>query len=305
MRGVVANLVVASVLVLAAFWWITEPRPAASPHINALAGDAQRGKTFFDAGGCASCHQSPGQSDRLALGGGLELKTPFGVFVVPNISSHPVSGIGKWTTADLANAMKAGLSPNGSHYYPAFPFTTYAHMRDQDIADLMAFLRRLPPLDGKIRPHDLSFPFNYRRLVGAWKLLYLDQTEIIDDPKRSQEWNRGRYLVEGLAHCAECHSARTILGGIDETYRYAGGPDPEGKGMIPNITPHKSGIGSWSKADLVEVLTTGLTPAPDEVSGSMAEVVKNVSELSKQDREAMAEYIKSLSPRESPPKKSM
>ena len=303
MRRVVTSLIVATCVALGTLWWVTEPRPVAGPELNALAGDAQRGKVIFDAGGCASCHQSPGQEDRLTLGGGLQLKTPFGVFVVPNISSHPTSGIGKWTTADLVNAMKAGLSPDGSHYYPAFPFTTYAHMRHQDIADLMAFLRTLAPVESETKPHNLAFPFSYRRLVGAWKLLYLDRTELVDDANKSQEWNRGRYLVDSLAHCAECHSARTILGGVDEKYRYAGGPDPEGKGMAPNITQHKSGIGSWSKADVMEVLTSGLTPAPDEVSGSMAQVVKNISQLPKRDREAMAEYIKSLPPREGPPKK--
>jgi len=303
MRKLAASLGLATLLGLAAFWWITQARPLVGPDLKLIAGDAQRGKIIFDAGGCASCHQTPGQEDRLALGGGLELKTAFGVFFAPNISPHPIHGIGAWTAADLANAMKAGVSPDGAHYYPSFPFTTYARMRDQDIADLLAFLRTLKPMESRNRPHELSFPFSYRRLVGAWKFLYFDQTPILDDPDRSPEWNRGRYLVDGLAHCAECHSARTILGGIDETYRYAGGPDAEGKGFTPNITRHKSGIGAWSREDLVELLTTGLTPAPDEVSGSMAEVVKNMSHLSKQDREAVAEYIMSLPPRDRPPRK--
>ena len=139
--------------------------------------------------------------------------------------------------------------------------------------------------------------------LGVWKALYLDQSPIVDDPKRSKEWNRGHYLVDAMAHCAECHSGRSELGGIDEKYRFAGGPDPEGKGMVPNITPGEGGIGSWSKADIVELLTTGLTPEPDEVAGSMAEVVKNMAELPKEEREAIAEYIKSLPPRASPPKK--
>ena len=303
MRNLFATLVFLGLIAAGAFWWITEPRPLPSDSINTLKGEAARGKLVFDAGGCASCHQSPGQDNGQLLGGGLELKSQYGSFFVPNITPHPLFGIGKWSTADLANALKAGVSPDGRHYYPAFPYGTYAHMRDQDIADLMTYLKTLQPLEGNSRPHNLQFPFNQRRLLGVWKALYLDQSPIVDDPKRSKEWNRGRYLVEALSHCAECHSARTELGGIDEKYRYAGGPDPEGKSRVPNITQDKDGLGSWSKGDIVELLTTGLTPEPDEVAGAMAEVVKNMAQLPKEDREAIADYIKSLPAKASPPKK--
>ena len=302
MRKLISTLAVLAVAGVGAFWWLTQPKLAVGAEVNSLVGDAARGKIVFDAGGCSSCHATPGQEDRLVLGGGFELKTPFGSFFPPNISPNPRDGIGRWTTADLANAMLAGVSPDGSHYYPAFPYATYAHMKVQDVADLMAYLKTLPPTEGVPRPHNLPFPMTFRRGVGLWKLLYLDRTPITDQAGQTAEWNRGHYLVDALGHCAECHSGRTLPGGIDEAYRYAGGPDPEGKGMIPNITQAKDGIGDWSKADIVEVLTSGLTPEPDEVSGSMAEVVKNTSLLPKADREAMAEYIKSLPPRASPPK---
>ena len=201
----------------------------------------------------------------------------------------------------FTNAMQAGVAPDGSHYYPAFPYTTYAKMLPQDVSDLFAYMRTLPQAEGRAPAHEVKFPFNQRRALGFWKFLYLDTRPLTDEPGRSAEWNRGRYLVEALGHCAECHSARTPLGGIDENFRHAGGPDPEGKGRVPNITP--AGIGKWSKADIVDLLTTGMTPAPDEVAGTMFQVVKNMALLPKSDREAMADYIMSLPSRTSPPKK--
>ena len=149
-------IVAAFVLLLGgfvAFWALTAPRAAVSPS-PALeqGGDAARGRLVFFAGGCASCHMTPKQDDPLRLGGGLELKSPFGSFYAPNISSHPTDGIGRWSAADLANAMLAGVSPAGAHYYPAFPFTSYAGVRLEDVRDLMAFLRTTPPVEGRARP---------------------------------------------------------------------------------------------------------------------------------------------------------
>ena len=287
------------------FWWLTSPVRAVPAEGNAATeqpGDPARGAIVFNAGGCSSCHATPKQDDRLRLGGGLELKSPFGTFVAPNISPDPQDGIGGWKTADLANAMLRGVSPEGEHYYPAFPYTTYAHARIEDVRDLMAYLRTLPPVSGKAPPHQIGFPFNVRRGLGLWKQLFLDTTPITNDPSRSEEWNRGRYLVDALGHCAECHSPRNVIGGIDAKERFAGGPDLEGRGWVPNITQSKNGIGSWSKGDIVELLSTGFTPEYDSVGSSMADVVKNTAALPKPDREAMAEYIKSLPAREGPPR---
>jgi mono/diheme cytochrome c family protein len=281
------------------FWWLTEPRPAFSRaqwEAYEQGGDAARGRIVFEAGGCSSCHATPGQSDRLKLGGGLQLGSPFGNFTVPNISPHPEDGIGRWKVVDLANAMLTGVSPSFSHYYPAFPYTSFQRVRIDDIRDLMAFLRTLTPVTGKARDHDLTFPFNIRRGLGLWKLLFLDGKPLDADPAQSAEWNRGRYLVEGLGHCAECHSPRNLLGGIVADRRFAGGPNPTGKGRVPNITPDDSGIGQWSQKDIVELLTSGLTPDGDSVGSSMAEVVRNTAELPQSDREAIATYLKSLPP---------
>ena len=159
-----------------AAWLITTPRPAFARDAEAPLdgqGDPAKGKLMFAAGDCASCHASPGQSDRLRLGGGLALASPYGTFRAPNISMDPVDGIGSWRTVDLANALLSGVSPAGSHYYPAFPYPSYAKMGLGDVSDLMAYLRTLPAVAGKPPPHDLAFPFQIRRFVGFWKFLYL------------------------------------------------------------------------------------------------------------------------------------
>src|SRR4051812_33545644 len=205
-------------------WFLSAPRPAFPPKSDPLPenGNAERGKLIFAAGDCSSCHASPGQSDPLHLGGGLALASPYGTFRVPNISSDPKDGIGGWTSTDLANAMLSGVSPAGKHYYPAFPYTSFAHMSVAEIPDLMAYLRTLPPVSGRQPPHELALPFRIRRVLGLWKLVFFDRTPITDDPTREAAWNRGRYLVESMAHCAECHSTRNAFGAIKTATRYAG-----------------------------------------------------------------------------------
>jgi mono/diheme cytochrome c family protein len=283
-----------------AFALLTEPRPVfADPAAAPLKdGDAAKGALVFAAGDCSSCHASPGQGDRLRLGGGMALASPYGTFRPPNISPHPTDGIGRWSAADLVNALLSGVSPGHEHYYPALPYPAYAHMTLGDVADLMAYLRGLAPVAGRPPEHELSFPLTVRRFVGMWKVLFLDRTTITPDPARDAEWNRGHYLVEAVAHCAECHSSRNLLGAIVEDTRFAGGPDPSGIGYIPNITPAR--IGDWSKADIVEVLTTGRTPRGQTVGSSMADVVTNTAMLPESDRQAIAAFIKSLPARETP-----
>jgi hypothetical protein len=299
MKRLAAGLGLVFVAGVGAFWLLTEPRAGLAPGAMEAGGDPARGEIVFNAGGCASCHASPGQDDSRKLGGGLALKTEFGTFVVPNISPDLRDGIGGWTTADLANAMLRGVSPGGQHYYPAFPYTTYAHATLGDVRDLMAYLRNLPSVAGKTAGHDLAFPFNIRRGIGLWKALYLDTGPVAEDPARSAGWNRGRYLVEALGHCAECHSPRNALGAIIPAQRFAGGRSADGDGFTPNISGKI--FASWSQDDIVEMLETGLTP-DDKVAGAMAEVVKNTARLPKADRDAMAEYLKSLPAVDSPPR---
>src|SRR5690349_4063460 len=246
---------------------------------------------MFLAGGCSSCHAVPKQ-DPLRLAGGLALGSPFGTFYVPNISPDPKDGIGAWSEAQFVTAMTKGTGPNGEHLFPAFPYTSYQRMTYNDLRDLFAYLKTLPPASGKVRDHAVSFPFNVRRFVGLWKLLFLDGKSFGGDPTKSAQWNRGAYLVNGPAHCAECHSPRNALGAIIESKRFSGGPDPTGKGKVPSIT--QAHLDIWSVDDIAALLATGKMPDGDTVGGTMLEVVRSTAQLSPQDRHAIGVYVKSL-----------
>lgn len=270
----------------------TEPIPAGQPNL-------ENGRILFAAGGCSSCHATPNQEDRTRLGGGYALRSPFGTFHVPNISPHPTDGIGAWTPAQFLRAMRGGVSPDGRHYYPAFPYTSYQRMSAADVRDVFAYIGTLAPVEGRARDHELPFPFNIRRGLGLWKLAFLDGRAFEPDATKGESWNRGAYLVEGAAHCAECHSPRNAIGVIPSDRRFSGGPNPEGgRGWVPNITPHETGLKSWTKSDVSEVLSSGLTPEGDSVGGEMAKVVRSTAQLPESDRDAMAEYVLSLPPRE-------
>ncbi len=270
----------------------------------AAAPDLKNGRTMFFAGGCASCHAAPATAtcdapkskDKLILAGGRCLKTPFGTFYVPNISPDKKSGIGGWSTAPFLKAMKEGVSPQGEHYYPAFPYPSYQRMIERDLVDLKAFLDTLPAVTSNVPDHDLALPFRLRVTLGVWKWLFLDGKIFTPDLSKNDKWNRGAYLVKGPGHCGECHSPRNLLGGVIEDKRYSGAPNPEGKGFIPNITQHKEGIADWSESDIVMALETGLKPSFDTFGGTMVKVQENMAELSVQDRAAIAAYIKSLTP---------
>jgi mono/diheme cytochrome c family protein len=281
----------------AAFYFLTEPSRLAADVLPARSADLGNGETMFWAGGCASCHATPKQDDKKRLGGGLRLGSPFGTFVVPNISPDPAHGIGAWSELEFAKAMLRGVGRGGEHLYPAFPYTSYQRMALADVRDLFAYLKTLPPEATPSQPHEVGFPFNIRRGLGLWKLLYLDGKPFAPDPSRSAALNRGAYLVEGPGHCAECHSPRDVVGGIDPERRFAGGRDPEGKGWVPNITPHADGIASYSDKDIAYLLETGTTPEFDSVGSTMALVVEGTAKLKAEDRSAIAAYIKSLPPR--------
>jgi mono/diheme cytochrome c family protein len=193
--------------------------------------------------------------------------------------------------------MVKGTSPSGAHYFPAFPFPSYQRMASGDLRDLFAYIKTLPAVQGRVRDHDVPFPFNVRRSLGGWKMLFLDGESFKPDPSKSPQWNRGAYLVNGPGHCAECHSPRNILGGIRSGQRFAGGPNPEGEGWIPNIT--QFALKDWKEDDFSWMLENGETPN-DRVGGSMAAVIRNTSQLTAEDRKAMAVYLKSLPPVEGP-----
>lgn len=293
----------------AGFWLLSGPNDYPRDALKPYTANLANGETMFNIGGCASCHATPKEDakdeDRLKLGGGHALKTPFGTFKVPNISPDVATGMGGWTEYQFVNAMLRGMGRNGEHLYPAFPFTSYQRMRLDDVRDLFAYLKTLPVVAKASEPHQLSFPFNVRRGLGLWKLVNLDGKTFEASPARSAALNRGAYLVEGPGHCAECHSPRNFMGAIPADRRFAGGPEPEGNGFVPNITPHADGLAKWGEKDLAYLLETGQNPEADAVGSSMADVAINTGKLSPADRNAMAAYLKSLPARagKAPPRK--
>jgi mono/diheme cytochrome c family protein len=257
-----------------------------------------RGEYVFHAAGCASCH-SQEEDKGPPLAGGLALKTSYGTFYTPNITPDPVHGIGKWSEADLRRALREGVAPDGSDYYPAFPYTSYAGMSDQDIADLYAYLKVQPPSDAASQPHELGFPYRWRSLVRGWKLLFFKPGRSLVQAGQPAEVARGAYLVGALAHCGECHTPRNFLGALDYDRWLSGSEKPvTGTDSVPNVTPDpKTGIGDWSEDAILDLLTDGSTPDGDRVGGDMVLEVRNVtSKLSDADRKAIARYLKTVPP---------
>jgi mono/diheme cytochrome c family protein len=284
----------AVVLGLAGFWFLTIPATVPASALGPHTPDLANGKTMFLAGDCSACHATPLQRDATRLGGGLGLVSKFGTFYAPNISPDAQDGIGGWTEAQFVTAVTKGVSPEREHLYPVFPYTSFQRIKSDDVRDLFAYIKTLPPVAGKVRDSDVPFPFNIRRGVGVWKLLYLDGEAFTPDPSKSAQWNRGAYLVNGPEHCAECHSPRDALGAIVSGKRFSGHLIGYAKGGFPNITNLK-----WSQDDWAKLLETGMTAKGDpvgRVDGPMVEVVRSTSQLSPEDRAAMAAYLVSLSP---------
>jgi mono/diheme cytochrome c family protein len=280
-----------AVVMLVAGGVITRPSPLPANALDALTGDAVRGQSTFAIAGCASCHATK-DGPRDVLSGGKAFVTQFGTFYAPNISSDPVAGIGSWSDLDIASAIMRGVSQDGQHLFPAFPYASYRKADLQDIADLIAYLRGLPASGAPSRAHDVGFPFNVRAAIGGWKLLFSNPDWVLTQAPTAQ-LERGRYLAESLGHCGECHTPRNALGGIERDRWLSGAPNPSGEGRIPNITP--GGL-SWSEQDIAEYLKSGFTPEFDTAGGDMAEVVENTATLSDADRLAIAAYLKAVPP---------
>jgi mono/diheme cytochrome c family protein len=275
---------------VAVFWIVTRPATSGPEVLAGLEPDLAQGEQVFHAGGCASCHaaeKAEGEA-KLILSGGRAFPSDFGTFRAPNISPDPDAGIGGWSALDLYNAMHHGVSPEGAHYFPAFPYTSYIRATPQDIVSLHAYLQTLPPSGAANVPHDVGFPFNIRRVLGGWKVLFLGDDWVVTGDLTEAE-QRGRYLSEALGHCGECHTPRNPIGGLEQGRWLAGAPNPSGRGRIPNITPAKL---NWSEPDLVEYFTSGFTPEFDTVGGHMVEVVENLAQLPREDRAAIAAYLK-------------
>ena len=224
------------------------------------------------------------------------LSSPWGAIAVPNITPDPETGIGGWSDEDFIRALRDGKSPTGSTYYPAFPYTAYTGMRREDMLDLKAYLDTVEPVAAPNKPHELRFPFSVRLFLHPWRWLFFDREPDAADPAQDERLARGRYLVETLGHCAECHTPRNMMGSLKRGPHLAGSRYGPGGLTVPNITPDtETGIGSWSEVDLAFFLRTGFTPYGDDVQGEMREAIDDgLRHLTQDDLEAMAAYLKAL-----------
>ncbi|HXD40158.1 MAG TPA: cytochrome c [Ramlibacter sp.] len=258
-----------------------------------IADDAQRGAYLVAAGGCLGCHTAE-KKDAVPFAGGRALKTPFGTFYGPNITPDRKAGIGAWTEAQFIRAMRYGERPDGSNYFPAFPYPSFTKISDADLHDLWAYLRTLPPSSQPSRQHDLRLPFDFRFAVSAWKWLFFSPGPFTPIAQASAPVNRGAYLVQALGHCGECHTPRNFMGGPKSGRALAGGKGPEGKD-VANLTP--TGLKKWNDGDLKEFLLSGLSPDGDVTAKAMGEVVTNTtSKLTPPDLGALIAYLRSLAP---------
>ncbi len=265
--------------------------PAVPPSIRAP--DAKRGAYLFDTSGCAGCHTKRGGAP---LAGGVELKTPYGVFVAPNITPHEKTGIGRWTETDFLRAMRIGVSPAGRHYFPSFPYTSYTNFMVRDLRDLWAYMRTVKPISAASKLHRLGFPWSFRPGIGLWKLIWFRQGPFKNRPDKSEVWNRGAYLVLGATHCAECHTPRNFVGALNRDEWLAGSAHGPDGNPVPNITPHAKGIGAWSVQDMAFFLKSGMLPSGDATGGEMGKVIEHTSKLTDDDLVAIADYLRTIPP---------
>lgn len=283
---------------LLALCFLAFPAPPVIAETAGASEDLQkRGAYVLRASGCVTCHTDE-ENGGAFLAGGRALATPFGTFYSPNITFDREHGIGAWGEKDFHRALRHGVAPDGSSYYPVFPYTTYTRMRREDMHALWVYLGSVPTSARVNTPHDLVWYMGSRIANRAWKFLFFRPGVYHRDSRRSKEWNRGAYLVTAMAHCGECHTSRTVFGNVKIDRAYAGTKHgPEGE-SVPNITPDKeTGIGDWDRSELTDFLSEGLLPDGDYAGGAMADVVDDgLAHLEPADIDAIAEYIESLKP---------
>jgi len=275
------------------------PAPVVPAGPNPKSSDpVERGHYLALAGNCATCHTVAGGE---TLAGGLPFKTPFGTLYSTNITPDAETGIGNWTEEQFADAMRKGVRPDGQHLYPAFPYTAFTKLTDEDVAALYAYLKTVPAVSAPAPANELSFPANQRWAMGIWKMMFFTEGRYAANSSKSEEWNRGAYLVDGLGHCSSCHSPRNFLGAEKTDAALTGGEytDKVLTGELrawsaPNLTSAPNGLGSWPLEDLTAYLHTGRNSFA-ETYGPMNEVIMNSTRhLTEADVRAMATYLKDV-----------
>ena len=289
-------LLLVPALVVAWFWWL-QIRISDQPQPMAGAGASDelvaRGAYLARAGNCMLCHTPVGGQ---AYAGGRAIETPFGTVYSSNLTPDPATGIGGWTSIDFWRAMHEGRSKDGRLLYPAFPYVNFTQITEGDADALFAYLRSLPPVSRENREHALRWPYDSQLALAGWRTLYFKPASFQREPERGAQWNRGAYLVRSLGHCNACHTARNLLGAVDERFDLAGGPMPMKNWYAPSLLlASEAGLGDWDASEIVRLLRTGVAKSAS-VTGPMAEVVLHSTQyLSEPDVTAMAVYLRSLS----------
>lgn len=282
-------LALTGVVIVVAGYFLALPklgRSVQAVNVDGLTGNAKRGAYLAVAAGCLTCHTDHKKKGKL-LAGGPAIATPFGTFFAPNITPDKTHGIGGWTAEQLSKALTAGVAPDGNHYFPSFPYTSYVAMKPQDIVDIKSYLDTVTPVAQPSRPHDLSWPFSDRNAVGVWKLLNFKTT-------RDKDMSRGAYLVNVLGHCGECHTQRDLLGG-KTGLRLAGNTNGPGDAKVPGLRRLTADGAPWTADHIKLALQVGMKPNGDFLGDTMAEVVEHsTGKLSDEDRIAIATYLLSL-----------
>ena len=259
---------------------------AAEPSAETVA----RGKALVVAGDCASCHTA---DPAKPFAGGRRIATPFGGVYAPNLTPDNETGLGRWRDEDFLRALRLGVAPDGSRYYPAFPYPYFTRLIRDDILAIRAYLATLEPVRNKVPAAEMRFPFNFRIGMRLWNRLYLEPSFLMPDQAKGAEWNRGRYLVEGLGHCGACHTPKNWLG-ADKADQAFGGNRVDGM-FAPRLdAAARGGLKSWSADDIAEYLQSGRN-AKSHAGPPMSDVVLNsTSKMSDSDVKAIAVYLKSL-----------
>ena len=278
------------------FWPARLPPP---PDIGRLDASADKGRYLATVANCVSCHTAKGGAP---FAGGVEFRTPFGVMYSTNITGDAQTGIGGWSFGDFYQSMKHGVRPDGTHLYPAFPYTSFARMTDADIASIYLYMKTLEPVRAPARPNQLKFPYNLRIALQPWKKLFHDADTFVPDAAQSSDWNRGAYLVQGPGHCGACHTPRNVLGAERAERALTGGvlmdevkPGKFREWSAVNLTPTQRGLAAWSADDIVAYLKKGENERA-VVHGPMNEVVMNSTRyLDEADAYAIASYLKGIS----------
>ncbi|MCP9628976.1 cytochrome c [Rhodopseudomonas palustris] len=294
---IVAVLIVAAALAGWFFFWPATLTPvAASSSQPSGAALIARGAYLTTAADCESCHTAPGGKP---FAGGRAFKLPFGTIYSTNITPDAATGLGQWSDAEFVRALHQGIGRAGEDLYPALPYTSYALLSTDDVLAIRAYLATLRPVATQPPANTLSFPFNQRFVLRAWKLLFMPTQPWQPSPERDAQWNKGAYLVEALAHCGECHTPRNFMFAMKRNQKFAGAVVDGYKAY--NITPDaETGIGRWSDAEISAYLATGHAPGHGGASGGMAEAIKfSLGRLPREDIAAITAYLKTVPPQRS------